>query len=344
MTSQLDIAAPDPVRLAPIGVAIVGCGRISDSHIRAVQAQPDLGTVVALVDIDHARAAEMAARFGIPHAFGALDEALALSTVEAVILCSPNAEHAPQALAAMGAGRHVLVEKPFAETEADAVRMAALAEQTGLVLAAAHTFRHVAAVRYLQDHLADFGRLQTVAVTMCVRWEGPQTPWWATRTPQEGLIMTQFAPHALDFVQMVVGDADPVRTHIETGRYQDGWLAEDEAMILLRYAGGVMASVHVSYNQHHFSNDRVLAFDKGTVRIQDGEYLWVGDTLVVEPEFNDRSGFHRMGGDHYYRTQFSEFVRAIRGQDHRSVLHGEAVRLVKLQADLLRDANAAPPV
>jgi predicted dehydrogenase len=321
-------------------VAVVGLGRISASHLQAVQSQPQWGRLTAVVDDNPAKAAEVAARFGAPHALSSLDEALALDEVEAVILCTPNALHARQAEAALLAGRHVLLEKPFCEDVADAERIADLAERKGLTLAAAHTFRHVEAVRHLQDHRHDFGRLRAINVSMCVRWDGPQTPWWATRTPQESLILAQFAPHALDFVQLVMGDEDPIRISVEAARHQTGWLAEDEAMILMRYPRNVMAFIHVSYNQPYLINRKIVHFEKATLRIEDGEYLWIDDTLVLEPQIDEAQGFHRMGGGHYFRTQFGEFVRAVRGLDNRSVLHADALRITKLTRAVIDQALA----
>ena len=62
--------------------------------------------------------------------------------VDAVIICSPNEFHADQAILALTAGKHVLVEKPMADNAADAAKMADAARRAGRVLALGHTFRH----------------------------------------------------------------------------------------------------------------------------------------------------------------------------------------------------------
>jgi predicted dehydrogenase len=210
--------------------------------------------------------------------------------------------------------------------------MAEAAARTGRVLALGQTLRHTPPVRWLQDHRHAFGRLRAVEVSMCVRWDGPQAPWWKTRRREEGLILSLFAPHALDFVQLVLG-VDALNVHAEVARWQDGWSAEDEAMILLRYPGGVLAQVHISYNQRFVVDRKTVHFDDAMLRVEDGEWLWQDGRCVVEPAPDATGDPHRMGGrdlNHYFRTQFGEFVAAVRGQPHRSVLHEEGLRLTRL--------------
>lgn len=323
------------------GIALVGCGRIAPLHLKAIARNRDHVRLVAVVDPDAEVAARVAAEYGAQHACTSLEDALAIEAVEAVVLCTPNALHARQVEQALNAGRHVLVEKPFAETVEDAQHIADLADQTGLILAAGHTFRHVEAVRTLQDRRAAFGRLRAVSVSMCVFWEGPQAPWWATRTEKEGLILSLFAPHAIDFVQLVVGEVDPVRIHVEAARHQPGWQAEDEAMILLRYPDDVLASIHVSYNQRAMMNRKVAHFENATVRVENGDELWIDDQPVVmpvRPEVNDTALFND-GITHYFETQMREFALAVRGLPNRSVLHPSALRQTRLNRAIIEAAR-----
>jgi predicted dehydrogenase len=316
----------------PVGVALIGCGRISAVHLRALGELPDEFRLIATVDpkIDAARAA--AQPFGAA-AFVTLDEALALPGVDAVIICSPNGAHAVQATAALRAGHHVLVEKPMAETGAEAVALAAEAKARGLVLVAGHTFRHGPAVRYFQDHRAEFGRLRAVEVSQCVFWDGPQAPWWATRTPDEGLILPMFAPHPLDFIQLAMGGDDPLRVHAEGARHQPGWQAEDEVMATFAYPGRRMASLHISYNQRHIHDRKVLFFDAGLLEIIDGETLrWNGE-VRVSPATGTMANPGKMGGrdlSFYFRTQLAEFARALQGEAHRCATGQDAARLITL--------------
>ncbi|WP_226638513.1 Gfo/Idh/MocA family protein [Novosphingobium profundi] len=317
---------------APLNLAVIGCGRISGAHFNAAKARPEAVRIVATHDIDAAQAQAAAEPFGAV-ACVHFEDVLAMPEVEAVLIATPNGLHAAQSMAALQAGKHVLVEKPAAETGEDALALAKLAAEKGLVFAVGHTFRHNDAVRYIVDHWEDFGKFRSLEVSSCVFWDGPQAPWWATRTPEEGLILSLFAPHSLDFVQLIMGEDDPVRVHAEAARHQSGWQGEDEAMVLLAYPGRRLASVHISYNQPAVLDRKVLHFDKGVLEIEHGEILrWNGEELVHPPEgvlIDPR----RMGGrtlGHYFADQLSEMHAAVRGKPHRLPTGRDAARLIAL--------------
>lgn len=322
---------PLEIRFEPLRFAIVGCGRIAQQHAAAIDACSDLATLRALVDSDSSRARGLAQRYRARVAAD-LNAVLQDPSIDAIVLCTPNDFHAEQAVRALAAGKHVLVEKPMAESVADAEAMAEAAHNNARVLAIGQTLRHTAPVRWLQDHLNDFGRLRAVEVSMCVHWAGPQATWWKDRPREAGLIMSLFAPHALDFVQLAFGNEDPLSVHAETARFQNDWAGEDEAMILLRYPRGRLAQVHISYNQKFIVDRKTVHFDDAMIRIEDSEFAWVDDKSVVAPS-TAIGDFKRMGGrdfGHWFQTQLREFVAATRGATNRSVLHDDGVRLTKL--------------
>lgn len=315
-----------------IGLLLVGCGRISAAHLSAVAELDPAFRLVATVDPDLTAAQSAAGPFGAS-AFADMADALDQPGIDAVLIASPNGMHFEQAKAAIEAGKHVLVEKPLAETGAQALQLSEAAAAAGVILAAGHTFRHGAAVRTLMERLPDFGKLLSIEVSQCVFWDGPQAPWWAERTPEDGLILSLFAPHALDFVQLVMGAADPLRVHVEAARHQTGWQAEDEAMMLFAYPDRKMATVHISYNQPHVHDRKTLFFDKGVAVIEDGELLrWNGESLV-EPAAGVLTDSNRMGGrdlSHYFTAQLSEFAKAIRGESHCCPTGHDSARLIEL--------------
>lgn len=337
----------------PVGLCLVGCGRISAAHLAAVAALPGAVRLVATVDRDIAAAARAAEPFGA-QPYASLEAALANPEVEAVLVASPNALHVPQAGAVVASGRHVLVEKPLAGNGADARELARMARERGVVLAVGHTFRHGPAVRYLQDHFSQFGTLRAVQVSACVHWDGPQAPWWAERQPDEGLILSLFAPHSLDFVQLCMGGDDPLRVHAEATRWQAGWQGEDEAMITLAYPGRRLAQVYISYNQPCVIDRKVLHFSGGVVDIEDTERLLFNGEVLVEPAPGVLRNPRAMGGRdlaHFFRTQLAEFALAVRGQPHRCVTGDDAARGIDLLDRVLasaransRDAIDPPPV
>ena len=189
----------------PVGIAVAGCGRVSDAHIGAICSQPELGRIVAVIDMDPEIARATASRWGAPHACTSLAEALAIGEVEAVDICLPNHLHGPASIECLGAGRHVLVEKPMADNGETAARMAAAAVAAGKVLAVGQSRRHSSAIRYVQDNARKWGELRSIQASLCVYFPGPQAPWWRVRTSEQGLVLSLLGSHTLDFVQMMLG-------------------------------------------------------------------------------------------------------------------------------------------
>ncbi len=323
-----------------LGIGILGCGRIAAAHAKAIAMSPDEARLVAVADVDQNRAEAIADSMPDSRVMGSLEALLACQEVEAVIVCTPNESHAENTIAALTAGKHVLVEKPMAENANDAARMCSTAVETQRTLVVAQTLRHTDPVRFVQDHRHEFGRLRAVEVSMCVHWDGPQASWWQTLDRDSGLILSLFAPHALDFVQLVIGE-EPVVVRCEAAQHQSGWQGEDEAMILLRYPGGCLASVHVSYNQSFVIDRKTLHFEKALIRIENGDQLWADDELVIGEKI-ERSGAHQMGRKDLspmFATQLLEFVAATRGLPHRSVLHTEGLRLMSVLDRVRAAAN-----
>jgi predicted dehydrogenase len=109
--------------------------------VRPARRVPE-ATVVAVAARDPARAARFAARHGIPRVHPSYEALLADPDVDAVYNPLPNALHARWTIAALEAGKHVLCEKPFAASVAEAERMAAAATRTGRVLVEAFHYRY----------------------------------------------------------------------------------------------------------------------------------------------------------------------------------------------------------
>lgn len=109
----------------------------------------------------------MADRFGIPTVYTSLEEALADPEIEVVYVASPNAIHYRQTKAALLAGKHVLCEKPFAPTVAEAEELIALAKERNLLLYETITTAHHPHYAIVKENLPKLGRLKLVTGTFC---------------------------------------------------------------------------------------------------------------------------------------------------------------------------------
>ena len=109
----------------------------------------------------------LAAEFGIQTVYTNLEEMLAAPPIEMVYVASPNSIHYAQATAALLAGKHVLCEKPFAPTVAEADELIALAKEKGLFLFEAITTAHHPHYGFVREHLPELGDIKMVSATFC---------------------------------------------------------------------------------------------------------------------------------------------------------------------------------
>ncbi|MCZ6680633.1 MAG: Gfo/Idh/MocA family oxidoreductase, partial [Candidatus Poribacteria bacterium] len=114
-----------------LGIGIIGAGGISRAHARGYLQIPDEVRIVAVADILKDRARAAADEWGAAHAFADYRELLALDAVDAVSVCTYTKAHCEPTVAALQAGKHVLVEKPMAATASEAYRMVQAQENSG---------------------------------------------------------------------------------------------------------------------------------------------------------------------------------------------------------------------
>ncbi|MCZ4312078.1 Gfo/Idh/MocA family oxidoreductase [Comamonadaceae bacterium G21597-S1] len=136
-----------------IKVALAGAGAFGIKHLDGIR-NIDGVEVVSLVSRELAKTKEVADTYGIGHVTTDLADSLALSEVDAVILCTPTQMHAEQSLACLKAGKHVQVEIPLADSLKDAQAVVDLAKQTGLVAMCGHTRRFNPSHQYVKQRIS----------------------------------------------------------------------------------------------------------------------------------------------------------------------------------------------
>ncbi len=123
-----------------IKVALAGAGAFGTKHLDAIRLIDGV-EVVSVVGRELDKTKEVAAKYGIGHVASDLRDSLALTEVDAVILCTPTQMHAAQAIACLKAGKHVQIEIPLADRLEDAEEVALLQKQAGKVAMVGHTRR-----------------------------------------------------------------------------------------------------------------------------------------------------------------------------------------------------------
>src|SRR5437773_1146062 len=142
--------------MAARALVLLGCGWIARRHAAAARR---LGIPLLAASRDAARARAFAREFAAADAFGAYEDAVRDPRATGAIVCTPHDRHLPDALLALGAGLHVLVEKPIAPTFAEADRMISAAAAAGRILMVAENAHFMPAFHHVHRLIAG-GRLR----------------------------------------------------------------------------------------------------------------------------------------------------------------------------------------
>jgi predicted dehydrogenase len=287
-------------------IGIVGLGRIAPAHIRAVKRASDLAELAAFVSRRHEHAAGLARMHHVPKVYDSLDQVLATDSVDAFVLCSPNHLHAAQAVACARAKRHVLVEKPLANSVAEADAMIAAAAEHGVVLMVAQCRRFTEAVLQAKARLEEIGPIRSVVHTLAVRFPGLATDWWASAEATGGLVLGLNGPHVVDTICWFFGQR-PTRVQATAVRHNQGWEGEDEAALLLDFPSDGIGVGHLSFNANYGVNERFVVGARGTMHLTNETRLVINGQVVVDEVY----GPYLEGGPNF-DAQTREFLTAIR--------------------------------
>lgn len=270
-----------------IRIALVGCGRVSRNHIRAIFSHCDRAELVAICD-SHAECLENTQAFIADLAGEHINDAVNIVQlasysqllsaiksqaifVDLVVLCTPSGLHFSQAIAAAEAGLHVCTEKPMAISHADGLAMVKACDQAGVHLFVVLQNRFLSTLQLVKRQLkaGRFGQLAMVSVN--VFWQRPQSyyeqdSWRGTWALDGGALMNQ-ASHYIDLLNWLIGPLDSLSASIATlGRKIE---AEDTAAMQLRWKNGALGTMAVTMLTYpkNLEGSITLLGETGTVKI-----------------------------------------------------------------------------
>jgi predicted dehydrogenase len=255
------------------GFAVIGIKGVGGTHIKGIQSLPN-AQLVALVDIDEAAVKARAAEVGAL-AFTHYEEMLRLPEVEIVNIATPHPLHPEMAIAAMQAGKHVIVEKPMAVTTREAEQMVEVSRRTGRKLGVNYQSRVSArnrAVReIIRNDLGDLYRMTSVSGGVRTQAYYESGAWRATWDQEGGGVLVNQAPHNLDLFAWFVGLPKQIKAWTTTQMHSIP--VEDMADAILLYENGAVAHLHANtldvpgYSQLGFFGRRAaLVSDGGGLR------------------------------------------------------------------------------
>jgi predicted dehydrogenase len=223
-------------------VAVVGSGAIGRVHARLCQRHSQL-RLVAIVDPAPA-SRDLALSLGVPwHAH--IDALLAAGRPAGVIVATPTATHAEIGVACLQAGVPVLMEKPIAGTLADAQRLCDVVATTNVPMLVGHQRRHSARVQAARRLVHDGTLGRVVTVQLMATWLKPDAYFDAAwrRQPGGGPVLINLI-HDVDLLRFLLGPVATVQA--QTSNAVRGFAVEDTAVVLMRMAGGTLATLATS--------------------------------------------------------------------------------------------------
>lgn len=315
-----------------LNFAIAGAGYIAEIHARAIQHHPD-AELVAVVEKFPKKAAAFAQTHKLLQQYATVDELITAGDVDALVIGTPNFLHASQAIAALEAGIHVMVEKPMAINTVEALTMQAAAQTSGTHLMVAHCWRFDAEVLWLKAHIAELGQIiRTKGYGVHSNW-GPGG-WFTRKALSGGGALADMGIHAIDTARFLLGDPQPVSVYAKIGTYYGDFDVDDTGIILINWDNGITSYIESGWWQPHMDGPEAatqLYGRKGFGQIFP-TLLEIPDLTSEKLEVVDE-GFPFPRADHcpqaMYDRQMGHFVQSI--LENKTPNPGAAEGIINMQ-------------
>jgi predicted dehydrogenase len=342
-----------------LGFGIVGCGMIARFHARAIQDLPGARLVGCC-----SRTREAAEKFAVEtgcKAYYGLDEMLADPAIQVVTICTPSGDHLEPAVAAMRAGRHVLVEKPLEITTARCDQMIAVSQEQGVVLGTIFPSRFQGCWQVLRRAIEN-GRFGTLTLgDAFVKWFRTQQyydsgAWRGTWALDGGGALMNQAIHTVDLLLWLLGDVAAVSAFTTT-RGHERIEVEDVAVASLRFKNGALGVIEATTSSYPGQLKRIeIHGTKGSAIVEENE---IRHWEFASPDAGDeqvRRDFSTVAqnsggatdpkaiGHQGHLAQFQDFVAAVQAGKFPAIDGREGRRSVELITAIYRAAQSGQVV
>lgn len=272
-----------------IKIGLIGAGSISDFHLESYANHPEV-ELLAFCDLDDSRAKEKAKKYGVTKVYTDYRKFLANGDIDAVSICTWNNSHAEISIAALEAGKHVLVEKPLCKTVEEALEVEKAVKRTGKVLQVGLVRRYAPNTKVLRQFI-DNGELGEIyyAKASCLRRLGNPGGWFSDHDRSGGGPLIDLGVHMIDICWYLMGRPKVKsisgniynklgnRAHVKNLSFYKAADydaacndVEDLANAIIRFEGGASLMVDVSFTLHAKKDEVSVKIygDKGGAEIE----------------------------------------------------------------------------
>ncbi|MEM2972285.1 MAG: Gfo/Idh/MocA family oxidoreductase [Candidatus Bathyarchaeia archaeon] len=249
-----------------LGVAVIGAGFWGRNHARVFK---ELGEteLLAVCDIDGERAKDLAEKFGVD-AYTNAGKMLKRDDIEAVSICTWSTSLAKEALKALKAGKHVLVEKPMAASVKQAEKLLKTADKEGLHLMVGFLMRFIPGLQHMKKAIEDKALGEVVCAT------AKRVSQWPERIGDVGVVKDT-AIHDIDVVRHLF-DENPVAVYAKTGCMMHKKF-EDYAQIMLTFKSGKSAFIEANWLTPYKTRTLVVTGSEGIMKLD-----YITQELTIE--------------------------------------------------------------
>lgn len=312
--------------------AIAGAGYIAEIHAKAIKKQTDT-ELVAVIEKFPEKAADFATKHRLRRQFETVEEMVDKESIDALVIGTPNFLHAPQAIAALESGIHVMVEKPMAMNTSEALTMQAAAKNAGAQLMVAHCWRFDEEVLWLKSRTEQLGDvIRTKGIGVHSNW-GP-SGWFTQKALAGGGALADMGIHAIDTARFLLGDPKPVSVYAKIGTYYGDFDVDDTGTIIINWDNGVNSFIESGWWQPHMDGPEAATQLYGRKGFGQIFPTRMEIPNPVEERVDQISGGFRFPREEHcpqdmYDRQIAHFVESIR--QNKTPNPGAAEGIVNLQ-------------
>jgi UDP-N-acetylglucosamine 3-dehydrogenase len=248
-------------------VAVIGTGAWGRNHVRVYKELAST-ELVAICDVNMERAKKVASQFGVK-AYTSSTQMLKNKEIEAISVCTWSTKLAKEALKALEAGKHVLVEKPMAANTEQAEKLLETAERNDLHLTVGFLMRFIPGLRHIREAVEN----KKIGELVCAT--ARRVSQWPERIGDVGVVKDT-AIHDID-VMRYISNEDPIAVYAKTGSMRHIKF-EDYAQIMLTYKDGKSAFIESNWLTPYKTRALTVTGSNSIMRLDYmTQELWIED-------------------------------------------------------------------
>lgn len=294
------------------GIAVVGLGRIGATHIDGILRNADKCRLAAVVDVREDVAKREGERYGVPYHLS-VDAALQDDSIDALVICLPHDLHAPIAIRAANAGRHVLTEKVMALSLDEANQMVAAARDNATNLMVGQSRRFITQLREAKRRLPEIGRISSILYNFACRFDYETAPlWWRQEAKTGGLAYPMLGSHSIDFCLWINPGRKPVSVFACGANNGRGFEGHDTATVVIEFDDGAHATNFLNINTRPTRHEALVTGLDGSIYfVHGGDHEGLIGVPTTDLFINGERVMSGESETHAFAVQMGEFASSI---------------------------------